>query len=195
MKMSATRICVVVLALAAVAAQAERADRDQKATVTAVDAGWEDTPSGDRVYRMEGDIVILQGTLRVTGERGLVKAFANGRMIELLGDGKKQVTFRQKREGENDFVEAWADRGEYDERTDTIQLYSNVRFKSGGDTMKGEYMTYNSVTEKMAIRKSIPGEAPKAATGGSDDRILIEIEPKALVEKKPSVEKQTPGKK
>ena len=177
--------------LASGMARAERADREQKAKVSAIYAGWEDTSATERVYKMEGDIVITQGTLRVTGERGVLNSYPDGRLMELRGEGAKQVTFRQKREGENDFVEAWADRGDYDERTDTIRLYANVRFKSGGDTVKGEYLTYNSVTEKMEIRSSIPGERLKAAADGGkvDNRVIFEIEPRAPADKKAPVAK------
>ncbi|MEP7155640.1 MAG: lipopolysaccharide transport periplasmic protein LptA [Betaproteobacteria bacterium] len=194
-------IVTTVMSAMAFSVHAEKADRDQKANVSAVFAGWDDTSAAERVYRMEGDIVITQGTLRVTGERGLLHALADGRTIDLYGDGAKQVTFRQKREGEQDFVEAWADRGNYDERTGNIRLFSNVRFKSGGNTVTGEYLTYNSVTEKIQIRNKFPTDvedlpsaaaAPKspASTSGSvDGRIVFELAPPVTTTARPPASK------
>ena len=114
--------------------------------------------------------------MRITADRAIVKESKEGVFAELFGSSTKQITFRQKREGENDYVDASADRAEYDDKTETIRLFSRVRFKSGGDLVDSEYMQYNTNTEKMELRNQIPGAKPKA--GADEGRVTFKILPR-----------------
>lgn len=165
---------------------AEKADRDQKVHLSSI-AMSSQSSKGETTYTFEGDVKLSQGTLQIAAERTIVKVTANGRTIEFFGGSGKQATFRQKREGTSEFAEAWADRGDYDERSDTIRLFSNVRFKSEGDTATSEYAEYNSTTEVMIIRNRIPGAVDNRSA--DTPRVIFEIQPRNAPDKKAAASK------
>lgn len=160
---------------------AAKADRDQKVDLSSV-AMSSQSSNGETTYTFEGDVKLGQGTIQITAERAVIKVTAKGRAIEFFGGPGKQATFRQKREGTSEFAEAWADRGDYDERIGTIRLFSNVRFKSEGDTVRSEYAEYNSATEAMVIRNRIPGTTDDRS--GDSARVIFEIQPRNLPDQK-----------
>lgn len=171
--------CLAFIAMAVLlspgAAQGEKADREKKLRMSAKNFSGEEVKDA-KLYEMLGDVLITQGTIRITAERAIVKESETGFFAELFGNGGNQITFRQKREGENDFVEASADRAEYDDTSGAIRLFSKVHFKSGGDQGDSEYMQYNTNTEKMELRSQVPGAKPKA--GNDDGRVVFEIQPR-----------------
>jgi lipopolysaccharide export system protein LptA len=156
-------------------AHGEKADLEQETHMSAKQASAEGSKEVN-VKKLEGDVLITRGTMRVTAERALVKESPEGMSAELFGSSTSQITFRQKREGENDFVEASADRAEYDDNTGAIRLFSRVRFRSGGDVIESEYMQYNTNTEKMELRSQIPGGTPKSGT--EEGRVTFVVQPR-----------------
>ncbi|MEP7155443.1 MAG: lipopolysaccharide transport periplasmic protein LptA [Betaproteobacteria bacterium] len=171
------------------AAHAEKADRDQVMNWSSKQASAEGTKETN-VMAFDGDVLMTQGTIRITAERAVVKQTGATRFAELFGASGKQVTFRQKREGESEFVDATADRAEYEDGSGIIRLFSKVHFKSGGDLVDSEYMQYNITTQKMELRNQVPGLKPKP---GADGRVTFEIQPRSQGEKKPGSAK-TPEK-
>jgi lipopolysaccharide export system protein LptA len=157
-------------------ASSEKADREKEMDISSKYGLYEGTRDAN-VKKLEGDVLIERGTMRITAERAIVRETADGTFAELFGKTTGPITFRQKREGENDFVEASADRAEYDDNTGTIKLYSKVRFKSGGDLMESEYMVYNTYTEKMELRNQIPGA--KSTPGADEGRVTFKVQPRA----------------
>ncbi len=173
------------------AAHSERADREKTLRMSAKHASGEGSKEVN-VKELEGDVLITQGTMRITANRAIVKESESGVYAELFGNGAGQITFRQKREGESDYVEASADRAEYDDKTGAVRLFSKVRFKSGGDFVESEYMQYNTNTEKMELRNRIPGANPKP--GSEDGRVVFEVQPRSPSDKKTADSKASPLK-
>lgn len=186
--------CLLFLSLAFVplAGHAEKADRQQVLRMSAKQSGVEGTRDVNSKF-LEGDVLITQGTMRITADKATVRETNGDVFAELHGSAANQITFRQKREGTNDYIEASADRAEYDDKTGTLRLFSKVRFKSGNDQADSEYMQYNSTTEKMEFRNQIPGTKPK---GGVDDgRVVFEVQPRNLSETRPIDAKPAASKK
>ena len=188
--------CRAVLASIAVLlapgiAHGERADRAQTLRMSAKQGSAEGSKEVN-VKTLEGDVLITQGTMRITADRAIVKETEGSVIAELFGNGISQITFRQKREGENDFVEASADRAEYDDKTGAIRLFARVRFKSGGDQVDSEYMQYNTNTEKMELRNQVPGVKPKA--GSEESRVVFEVQPRSQAGQKSGDGKAPAGK-
>ena len=92
------------------------------------------------------------------------------------------VTFRQKREGCEQFIEAFADRAEFDDRKDTLKLISHARLKNGDDELSGEVIVYNSETEYFQVLGDHPGAANDVAK--SAGRVHMLIQPKSSTDKK-----------
>ena len=176
--------------LFALTANAEKADREQVLRMSAKQGSAEGSKEVN-VKRLEGDVLITQGTMRITADHAIVRETDGIVIAELFGAGANQVTFRQKRDGESQFVDATADRAEYEDKSGVIKLFSKVHFKSAGDLVDSEYMQYNTNTEKMELRSQLPGAKPKAGPGES--RVTFEIQPRAQSEKK-RVESKTSEK-
>jgi lipopolysaccharide export system protein LptA len=193
--MTLAKLFVVPFSIAALLvpaiACAEKADREQKLRMLAKQGSAEGSKDVN-VKKLEGDVVITQGTMRITADRAVVKETGGDVFAELFGNASSQITFRQKREGESDFVEASADRAEYDDKTGAIRLFSKVRFKSGGDLVDSEYMQYNTNTEKMELRNQVPGAKPTAAT--DQGRVMFEVQPRSKTGSPPGDGKLAPAK-
>jgi len=172
---------LIVTPLLTSTAHAEKADREQVLRMSAKQGSAEGSKEIN-VKRLEGDVLITQGTMRITADRAIVRETDGVVIAELFGSGSNQVTFRQKRDGESEFVDATADRAEYEDKSGVIKLFSKVHFKSAGDLVDSEYMQYNTNTEKMELRSQLPGAKPKPGPGES--RVTFEIQPRTQVEKK-----------
>ena len=171
---------------------AEKADRGEKLSLSAKRIEGEETKVvNTRVA--EGDVVVTQGTMRITAERAIVKEFEDGRIVaEIFGSANSQIAFRQKREGLDSYFEAWADRAELDNNANTLKLFSRAKFKSGGDVAVGEYFFYDTVNEKYELRNQAPNAKP--ASGQEDGRVSFEIQPRVKNEKTEKTEKDDKAK-
>ena len=175
--------------LSATVAYAEQADRNKPITI---EGDLVTLDQAKLVRTLEGNVILVQGTMRLTAERIIVKEDAAGSMTaQAFGTPNKQIAFRQKREGAADFIEGSADRVEFDEQADTLQLFSRARLKSGANELTGEYIYYNSATEIVKMRDAAPGPINAAAAGENKRRPTITIQPKTADEKS---KQAAPGK-
>ncbi|WP_460534089.1 lipopolysaccharide transport periplasmic protein LptA [Chitinimonas naiadis] len=141
-----------------------------------VDAGRvsQDQKAGRAI--LEGGVKLTQGTLSLDADNAVMQEMPNGeRVVHAEG---RQVKFRQKMEGQNVWLEARADKLDYDSKTGEVKLRGNAWVKKGEDESTGALMTYNSVTEQFQAEG-----APATAT--NDGRVRMVIQPK---KKAPEVE-------
>lgn len=61
------------------------------------------------------------------------------------------VSYRQKRDGVNEYVEAWSRRAEYDNKTDKIELFGSARLKRGTDEVEGDYISYDITSDFFQV--------------------------------------------
>jgi len=126
---------------------AERADRDKPMLLEANRISIDDAR---KQQILEGDVVITKGTLVLKAERIIVTedqyGFQKGTAFATKG-GK--ATFRQKREGRDDYVEGEAERIEYNSNTEVAELFHKARVRSGEDEVRGDYIWYDAVSEKF----------------------------------------------
>jgi len=173
-------------------AHAERADRSQPVNIEASRASVDDR---NKVHIFEGDVVLTQGTLVIKGQKLVVTQGADGFQSGVAtGTDKQPATFRQKREGSNDYVEGEAERIEYDSRAERARLFNRARVKSGGDEVHGQYIEYDSMTENYLVTNQ-PGTG--AGRTSSDGRVRAVIQPKGSDAEKneaSSEKSKNPGK-
>jgi lipopolysaccharide export system protein LptA len=170
MHASSVRHALAALTLAcAFSAQAERADRDRPVNI---EADRMDADDAQKTAVFEGHVMLTQGTLRIRADRITVRQDSDGFQYGIaLG---KPATFRQKREAVDDYVEAEAERIEYDGRAERVQLFNRAQLRrDGGDDIRGNYISYDSKTERFTVQAA--KDAP-AQTGG--DRVRAVIMPK-----------------
>lgn len=123
--------------------------------------GW---PSGDSkkeaVY--EGNVIVTQGTMRITSARIVVREDAEGyRKYVATGD---PVTFRQKRDKVDDWIDGSAQRAEFDDRNDQLRLFNGARLRSSQGELAGDYISYDRAKEFFEVTGAAPGAPAPAAS-------------------------------
>ena len=173
---------------------AERADRDKPVNVEADRVDLDDAKK-EAVFI--GAVTLTQGTLTIKADKIIVKQDADGFQYGIAYGAPAH--FRQKREGYDEYIDGYSERLEYDGKADKVQMFTNARIQRGGDDVRGDYISYNAVTEFFQVI----GGGKSGATGtSSQGRVRAVIQPKAKpgsavpppgsVELKPSDSVQTP---
>jgi lipopolysaccharide export system protein LptA len=147
---------------------AEAADRDKPIeleadTVTVNDAKKTSTYSGT--------VILTQGTLVIHADKMIVREDQEG--FQHSTSTGNPTTFKQKREGKNEYMEGSAQRIEYDGRMDKVQLYTRAWVKRGEDIVHGDYISYDANAEYAEVI----GGQKSAGTPGSG-RVKAIIQPK-----------------
>ena len=161
----------ILLLLAAVAAsvpgaRAERADREKEIVVGADRLTADDA---NRTSTFEGNVVVTQGTMRITAARVTVKEDRD-RHKYYVATGSP-VTFRQKRDKVDEWVDGMAQRAEFDDRNDVLRLYSQARVKSNQNEITGDFISYDMRRELAEVSGAPPGQ--KAPEGGRVKVIIM----------------------
>ena len=158
---------------------AERADRDMPIHIEADKATVEDFDREDtaevhtkQVSILTGNVKLRQGTLIIHADKVVMKESSDDfRFVTAFGN---LVSFRQKREGLDEYIEAWAKRVEFDNKTDKIELFRNARLKRGQDEVEGDYISYNMISEFFQVTSGNMQDSETSA----DNRVRIVIQPK-----------------
>jgi len=135
-----------------------------------------------RVTVITGNVVIAQGTLLIKADRVEVREDVPGRyMANAKGNADKPATFRQKRDGVDEYIEGEAERLEYDGKADTIRFVNNasVRRTRGtgvADEIAGNLCTYDGVTEVFSVSG---GAAATPSNPGGRVRAVLTPKPGA----------------
>ena len=150
-------------------ALAESADRDQPIeleadTVTVNDA--------KKISTYSGNVILTQGSLVIHADKLIVHEDEQG--FQHSTSTGNPSTFKQKREGKNEYMEGSAQRIEYDGRMDKVQLYTRASVKRGGDIVHGDYISYDANAEYAEVLGGIKSESG----GPSSGRVKAIIQPK-----------------
>ena len=140
--MSALTRPLLALLVLSTPAYADKTDRDQPINVEADRLTMDDLKK-ESVF--EGNVTVTQGTLMLKADRVTVKQDAKG--FNYAFAYGKPAYFRQKREGYDEYIEGNAERLEYDGKADKMQMFTNAEVRKGTDEVKGDYISYDSVTE------------------------------------------------
>lgn len=159
-------------------AQAERADSDKPINLEADRMSIDDVK---KVQILEGNVVLIQGTLRILTNRLVVTQDADGFQKGVATGGANGLArFRQKREGQDDYIEGEAERIEYDARSEKSEFFNRAWVKSGLDEVKGPYISYDALNEKYVVTTG--AGTTKNATGAAQARVRAIIQPRGKSE-------------
>jgi len=135
----------------ALPARAERADRDKDANVTADHSMLDDL---HQVEVLTGHVVLIKGTMRLTGERMEHRQDELGyQYYVVIAEPKELATFHERRdpvrEGVESTLDGYAERIEYDDKTDRVILYRRAlvrRFENSElhDELSGARIVYDA---------------------------------------------------
>jgi lipopolysaccharide export system protein LptA len=164
----------LLLALATPLAQAELADREQPLQIEADQVLLD---QAKQLSTFTGHVKFDQGTLQLRGAKVVVSQDAQGyKLGKVTGD---TASFRQKREGVNEYVEGYAQRIEYNTHTQVLDLYGQARLKREGDFIRGEHIKYNSQTEIFIVNNGTSEGAQ--VSGVPAKRVRAVLQPRSQV--------------
>ncbi|MBU0621071.1 MAG: lipopolysaccharide transport periplasmic protein LptA [Gammaproteobacteria bacterium] len=148
---------------------AELADRDKPIHMESDRVFIDDS---QQTSEFEGRVQLTQGTLSIVAEKIVVTQDAKG-YKHCIATGKL-ASFRQKREGTDEYMEGYGERIEYDTRAETVDLFGSARVRRDQDDVQGDHIAYNTRTEVFRV-VGTPGLAADSPTGG---RVRAVLQPK-----------------
>lgn len=160
-------------------AAAEKADRTKPMEVLADKSGTADLQS--QVSRFSGNVVITQGTMSIKADRVEIRQTPDGFHVGTAwGAPGAPVSYRQKRDGVNEFVEGLAERVEFDGRAEVLRFIGSgvVRRLRGSETVDeitGALITWNHSVEQFSVQ----GGTPTAANPAGRVRAVLSPRPAA----------------
>jgi lipopolysaccharide export system protein LptA len=165
-------LVALAVALAAPAARAEKADKEKPINYSA-DTG--DVNYQTKKGALSGNVVITQGTLSIRADRidfrqnpdNSVSATAFG----------NPVTVRQKRDGSDEYYEAYAQRVEYDGSKEFVELFDRALLRRGQDEIRSNYISYSAATE--VFKAEGRADTPAATATGPGARVRGVFQPKS----------------
>ena len=165
--MSASRILVVALALAAPGARAEQADSTKP---TQIEANRMHADDAKRTSTFEGNVVVSRGTLNIRADRIVVRQDAAGN--QFASATGNPVRFRQRQDPkppdtEGVWLEGEAKRIELDEKAGKIELFDSARVNRGGEEVTGNYILVDQRSDLFSV-----------TPGKGEGRVRLTIPPK-----------------
>lgn len=188
--MRAAAVILVAAALATLPAHAERADREKPLNIEADRMLADD---GKQTVIFEGRVVLTQGTFVLRADKLTVRQDKEGFQSGVAVGSP--ATFRQKRDGVDEWIDGEAQRIEYDGKGERVELFDRARVSRDKDEVRGNYISYDTRSEIYRVQgaKDLP-----AAPAGREGRVRAVIQPKkkddGAAPRAPGLElKPTPG--
>jgi lipopolysaccharide export system protein LptA len=163
-------------------ARADKSDRDKPLNYEADSGECDDLK---QVCALVGNVVLVKGTMRATGERVQIRKDPEGYQYGVITAASGRLaTFRQRRDptkpGVEEYVEGFAERIEYDEKADTVKLLTRARVRlleneEQRDDLRGDVITY----DQRNSRYFVSGGKPSADPNNPDGRVRGTIAPRS----------------
>ena len=170
-------VCATLVGLlTAGTALAERADRFKPTQVEADRMDYDDIK---QVNVFTGSVVLSRGTMLIKGDRMVVSQDPEGYQYGTTTG--RLASFRQKRDGVDEWVEGYGEEIHYDGKTEVVTLRrkAKVRRLDGTrimDEIDGPLIVYDSRTEQFNVQG---GQASGPVAGGSS-RVKVVIQPRLI---------------
>ncbi|MBL0142711.1 MAG: lipopolysaccharide transport periplasmic protein LptA [Betaproteobacteria bacterium] len=148
----ASRLLLACALAVSATAHAEKADREKDIQVLA-DRLTADDAKKEAVY--EGNVIVTQGTMRITSARIVVREDAQGYRTYIATGAP--VTFRQKRDKVDDWMDGSAERAEFDDRSELLKLFNRARLHSSQGELTGDFISYDRGKEFFQVTGAAPG--------------------------------------
>ena len=144
----------LLLLFCAPACLADRADRDKPVHLEADQVLMDDA---QHISTFTGNVRFSQGTMLIGGDKIVVVEDAEGfKHGTAYGH---TASFRQKREGLDEYVNGYGERIEYDTRAETVDFYGQARVVRNLDDVRGEHITYSQKTDIFQVHSGGAAEA------------------------------------
>jgi lipopolysaccharide export system protein LptA len=167
---------LLVLALAAACALPVHAQRDDKSQPVNFTADSGEVNYQTKVGNLSGNVVITQGTMTIRADRITFRQNADN-SISATAHGNP-ITFRQKRDGVDEYFEGYAQRAEYDGEKELLELFDRALLKRGQDEIRSNYISYNTRSEQFRA-EGRPDAANVPANAGPGSRVRGVFQPRS----------------
>jgi len=157
--------------------RAEKADRNKPMNVEADALRYDDAK---KTSVFTGRVVLTKGSILIRGARIEVRQDPDGYQYGLVtAEPGKLASFRQKREGLDEYIDGQGESIEYDSRADTVKFNKQAQLRrylgaTLNDEMSGGVIVYNNSTDVFTVDGGVAQGAP-SATGG---RVRAMLTPK-----------------
>jgi lipopolysaccharide export system protein LptA len=125
-----------------------------------------------QVAEFDGRVVLTQGTFQLHADKLVVRKDADG--FQHGTATGQPATFRQKREGTDEWISGEANRIEYDGRSEQVELFGGARVARDNDEVRGNYISYDTRAQVFRVQ----GGKEYASAPGRDDRVRAVIQPR-----------------
>lgn len=164
----------LALSLGLPAVRAERADRYKPTHVESDRMHYDDLK---QVNVFTGAVVLTKGTITIRGDRMVLRQDPEGYQYGTTTG--RLASFRQKRDGVDEWIEGHAEEIHYDGKAETVRLTgrAKVRRLEGarpGDEIEGAVIVYDSRTEQF----SVDGSGQASTAPGPGGRVKVVIQPR-----------------
>ena len=151
-------------------AKAEKGDREKPIEIESDTMTMDDTKNLS-IYK--GDVILTQGTLIIKADELIVREDNQG--FQHSTSTGNPTSFKQKREGVDEYIEGIGQRIEYDGHMDKVHIYKNAIVKRGNDTVMGDYIIYDANAEvaQAMSRQSSGSESSDELKKKSRTRAII----------------------
>jgi lipopolysaccharide export system protein LptA len=163
----------VVLGGGARIAAAETSDREKPINWIADSA---DVNAETKVGTLIGNVVITQGTMVIHADRITFRQNPDNSMSATAWGNP--ITFRQKRDGFDEYFEGFAQRAEYDGTKQLLELFDRALLRRNQDEIRSNYISYNTATE-FAKAEGRGGVIAAPESGGAGARVRGVFQPKS----------------
>lgn len=163
-----------ILGLFALPCFAEKADRDKPMHLEADQVVMDDA---QQISTFTGNVQLIQGTMLIRGDKIVITQDKDG--YKHATTTGRPASFRQKREGADEYMESYALRIEYETRIETIDFYGQAQMKRAQDDVRGEHITYSTLTEIFQVNSGANATMP-------NKRVRAVLQPKKDKEKRPA---------
>lgn len=156
---------------------AERADRNKPMTIDADKPMRLDIER--KVYVVNGNVLISQGSLQLRAERMELRETADGRRnATAFGDAQRPASFKQKLDTPQEWAEATAERIEYDSRTETLRMTGLAQWRRlRANEVVDEISGHSIVWDQKAGTVDVSGGVATAANPGGRVRAVFAPKP------------------
>lgn len=162
-------VLLLLLTVLALSARAERADREKPVNIESDRMIADDVK---QVAVFEGRVVLTQGTFTLRAERLTVRQDKEGFQYGIAVGSP--ATFRQKRDGADEWIDGEALRIEYDGKAERLEFFDKARVTRDKDEVRGNYIAYDSRSEVYRVQ----GAKGAGASASRDTRVRAVIQPK-----------------
>lgn len=173
-----THAALACLVLAGISPQAlaERADRNKPVNVEA-DAMRYDDLRQTNVFT--GNVRLTKGTIAIRADRLVLRQDADGHQYATANGSL--ASFRQKREGSDQYVVGVGEQIEYDGKAETVKLQNRANLKRLDndrvtDELHGSLIVYDARTESISVQGGGPSSATPENPAG---RVRVVIQPRS----------------